>query len=212
MTYALITHKIIIMITKKQKAVLDFINDYAKSNGISPTQKEIKDFFNLKSFGSVQRYLKYLKEAGLLTNEWNSRRGLKTMEHNNNSILPTIPLVGEIAAGNPIEAIENCDQYVDVPHSMLKNSGSHFALNVNGDSMTDLGINDGDLAIIRSQHTANNGEIVAAILDGEATLKTYSNKKGELYLLPANQRYTPLKVTTSNFKIAGILTGILRSY
>jgi len=201
------------MITKKQKAVLDYINHYQTENGISPTQKEIKEYFNLKSFGSVQRYLKYLKDAGLLTNEWNSRRGLKTRTDDQLlSMFPKIPVVGDIAAGNPIEAIEKCDEFINVPSSLVKSSGIHFGLNVNGDSMIEAGINDGDLAIIRSQATANNGEIIAAIIDGDATLKTLERKDNQIHLIPANSKYKPINVTGTNFTIAGILTGILRSY
>ena len=202
------------MITKKQKAVLDFITNFSDENGYSPTQKEIKDHFNLKSFGSVQRYLKYLKDAGLLTNEWNSRRGLKAIQEENDSNLqfPKIPILGNIAAGNPIEAIETCDNFTNVPKGMIKSTGVHFGLNVNGDSMIELGINDGDLAIIRSQQTANNGEIVAAVIDGEATLKTLKNSNNKTLLLPANSDYKPIDVTNLNFQIAGILTGIMRTY
>lgn len=201
------------MITKKQKAVLDFITQYTQENGFSPTQKEIKDHFNLKSFGSVQRYLKYLKDAGLLENEWNSRRGLKTVtEENSHLDFPKIPVIGSIAAGNPIEAIETCDEFINVPKTMTKNSGTHFGLHINGDSMVELGINDGDLAIIRSQANANNGDIVAAIIDGEATLKTLETKNKKTLLLPANKKYKPIDVTGLNIQIAGILTGIMRSY
>ena len=177
------------------------------------TQKEIKEHFNLKSFGSVQRYLKYLKDAGLLTNEWNSRRGIKASTENAvEAPFPKIPILGLIAAGNPIEAIENCDNYINIPQTMMKGSGTHFGLRVEGESMIDLGINDGDLAIIRSQNTAIKGEIVAAIIDGEATLKTLSKTDGKILLLPANQEYSPIEVTNSEFQIAGILTGLLRSY
>ena len=95
---------------------------------------------------------------------------------------------------------------------MMKGSGTHFGLRVEGESMIDLGINDGDLAIIRSQNTAIKGEIVAAIIDGEATLKTLSKTDGKILLLPANQEYGPIDVTNSEFQIAGILTGLLRSY
>ncbi len=202
------------MITKKQKAVLEFINEYFKINGISPTQKEIKDHFNLKSFGSVQRYLKYLKEAGLISSEWNSRRGLKAIndESKDHDNFPKIPIIGEIAAGNPIEAIENCNDFINVPVTMIKKSGTHFGLNVTGDSMIDLGINDGDLAVIRSQQQANNGDIIAAIIDGEATLKTFEKNNKTLRLLPANKNYSPIIVNSSSFQIAGVLTGIIRAY
>ena len=200
------------MVTKKQKAVFDYINAYTDEFGISPTQKEIKDHFDLKSFGSVQRYLNYLKEAGLLSNEWNSRRGLKPLQSlqqiNNNEI----PILGKIAAGNPIEAIENSDHFMSVPPTMLKSSGIHFGLTVTGESMIELGIFDGDIAIIKSQNTANNGDIVAAIIDGEATLKTYSNKGKKISLLPANKEFSPIEITNGHFHIAGVLTGILRTY
>ena len=200
------------MVTKKQKAVFDFITDYSKSNGIAPTQKEIKEHFNLKSFGSVQRYLNYLKDAGLLSNEWNSRRGLKTINSLHQDQENSIPLLGEIAAGNPIEAIESCENFITVPQTMMKKSGTHFGLTVNGESMIERGIHHGDLAIIRSQSTAQKGEIVAAIIDGEATLKTYSPLGSKTLLLPANPDFSPIVVTKESFRLAGILTGILRTY
>lgn len=200
------------MVTKKQKAVYDYITDYSKLNGIAPTQKEIKEHFNLKSFGSVQRYLNYLKDAGLLANEWNSRRGLKTINSIHQNQENSIPLLGEIAAGNPIEAIENCENFITVPPTMMRKSGTHFGLTVNGESMIELGIYHGDLAIIRSQTTAQKGEIVAAIIDGEATLKTYSPQGNKTLLLPANPDFSPIVVTKESFRLAGILTGILRTY
>ena len=200
------------MITKKQKAVLDYIQNYTNEHGISPTQKEIKDYFKLKSFGSVQRYLGYLKDAGLLANEWNSRRGLKTISQNQQKSEFSIPIIGQIAAGNPIEAIENCNDFIQVPPSMMQQSGTHFGLTVSGESMINLGIYDGDIAIIRSQKNAVKGDIVAAIIDGEATLKTYSPSAGKILLLPANKDFSPIEITKDNFHLAGKLTGLLRTY
>ena len=209
-------------LTKKQHEVYQFIKEYTSEKGYSPTQREIKEHFGLKSYGSVQKYLKYLKEAELLTNDWNSKRGItlvsKTENKNpsifqkNNSELE-IPLLGDVAAGNPIEAIENPSEHITVPLSMLKNEGKHFALKVKGDSMIEDGILEGDVVIIRSERTAQTGQTVVAVIDGEATLKKYFKKKKHLELHPANHTMKPIIVDSSQqVHIVGHLVGLMRSY
>jgi len=209
-------------ITKKQKEVYDYIQTYTHTNGYAPTQKEIKEHFGLKSFGSVQRYLKYLSDAGYIENDYQARRGIivKQLEGNvSPSLSPMvassydIPLLGNIAAGNPIEAIENCDETISVPREMIKGKGKFFALKVNGESMINAGILNGDFAICKHQQTANNGEIVAAVIDGDATLKYYKQNKTSISLVPANENFRPIDVTSSNhLSIAGILVGLWRFY
>lgn len=215
--------------------VFQYIGDYIEKKGHGPTQKEIKDHFELKSFGSVQRYIKYLVNAGLLTNDWNARRGLTVQD----ALMPDpftkhssshskddceIPLLGLVAAGNPIEAIENCDETIHVPRSFLSGPNKFFALKVKGDSMIEDGILDKDIAIIRFQEDARNGQRIVAIIDGEATLKIYQKYSDKIELVPANSRYKPIVVKsregnnsketfinqTQSFKIAGVLVGIYR--
>ncbi|MBT4791381.1 MAG: transcriptional repressor LexA [Halobacteriovoraceae bacterium] len=198
-------------LTKKQKQVYDFICDYLGSNGYSPTQMEIKEHFGFKSLGSVQDYIRYLKSSGFLQNDPNTVRGLKPVESDDldRSII-AIPLHGQVAAGNPIEAIEGIET-VEVPSSMV-GAGSHFALTVNGESMIEDGILDGDLIIIKEKNHANNGETIVATLNNEATVKRYYKKKNTIELHPANSSMSPIIIQDGDFHIKGILVGLYRSY
>lgn len=202
-------------ITKKQKEFYDYIVAYNKEHGHSPTQKEIKDHFGLKSFGSVQKYLQYLSKEGLLETQWNQRRSLEIKSEpvvDNDS--DQIPLLGLVAAGNPIEAIENATNMISVPKHLLKGGFRYFALTVKGDSMIEAGILEGDVLVCRSTKEARNGQIVVAVIDGEATVKTFSQQKKTIELLPANKNYSPIIIdeNVGDFKVVGNLVGLLRSY
>lgn len=201
------------MLTKKQKEVFDYIKTYTTSEGISPTQKEIKEYFGFKSFGSVQRYLKYLQEKELISVEWNGRRGIQLRSNDqgsSNQLTCQLPLLGTIAAGNPIEAIEN-NEKIEVPLDLFNPAKLNFCLKIQGDSMIEKGILDEDIVIIEHQTTAETGTIVAAIIDNEATLKIFKKEQDQIKLYPANQKYKPITVT-NNIQIAGVLVGLLRKY
>lgn len=202
-------------ITKKQKEFYDYIVAYNKEHGHSPTQKEIKDHFGLKSFGSVQKYLQYLNKEGLLESQWNQRRSLEIKsETPTESDSDQIPLLGLVAAGNPIEAIENPTNMISVPKYLLKGGFRYFALTVKGDSMIDAGILENDVLVCRSTKEARNGQIVVAVVNGEATVKTFSQQKKSIELLPSNKNYSPIVIdeTVEDFKVVGNLVGLLRSY
>ncbi len=205
-------------ITKKQKEVLDFIKGYWDKHQVAPTQKEIKEAFALKSFGSVQRYLKYLKDSGHLENDWNARRGLKPVSESSKAIEVEagieIPLLGDVAAGIPIEAIENPDQTIQVPSHMIHGNHRFYALSVKGDSMIEDGIFEDDIIICKHQTTANKGQTIIALVDGEATVKRYRPKPNSVELIPANSTMSPIIVdpSVSQFSIAGVLVGLMRSY
>lgn len=206
-------------ITKKQKEFYDYIVTYNKDYGHSPTQKEIKEHFGLKSFGSVQKYLQYLNKEGLIETQLNQRRSLeikapKDLGKQSDSDSEHIPLLGQVAAGNPIEAIENPTNTISVPRYFLKGGFKYFALTVKGDSMIDAGILEGDVIVCRSTKEARNGQIVVAVIDGEATVKTFSHQRKTIELIPANKNYQPIVVDESvgDFKIVGNLVGLLRSY
>lgn len=207
-------------ITKKQKEVFDYICDYSSQNGYAPTQREIKDHFGFKSFGSVQAYLKYLMSAGYLETDWNARRGItlasneETIKINRPSIdVEDIPWLGDIAAGIPIEAIENPSETIQVPKSMMAKDGQYFALSVVGESMIEAGILDGDLIVCRHQNSAENGQVVIALVDGEATLKTIKKSKSSIELIPSNSKMKSFIIgPDQDFRIAGILVGLMRSY
>lgn len=207
-------------LTKKQKEFYDYINHYIKEHGHSPTQKEMKEHFNLKSFGSVQKYLSYLEKEGLLSNHWNQRRAVEVKEKPKaqDDDSEQIPLLGMVAAGNPIEAIEHANNFISVPRFFLKGINKYFALTVKGDSMIEAGILDSDVVVVKSTDTAHNGQIVVAVVDGEATLKTLNHQKKKVELLPHNKNYSPIVIDLENpdesfsFKIVGTLVGLLRSY
>jgi SOS regulatory protein LexA len=195
-------------LTKKQKEVLDYITGYVRENGYSPTQKEIQEFFGFKSLGSVQDYIKYLTNGGYLQNDSHSVRGLMPATVQQNS--EDIPLLGNIAAGTPIEAIENTDM-ISVPTHML-GRGTHYALKVRGESMIEEGILSGDIAIIKHQTQADNGQIVVAVVDNETTLKRYYKKSKQIELHPANKTMKPIIVKDKECEIRGLLVGLIRTY
>lgn len=197
-------------LTRKQKEVYDFIVDYIDEHGVSPTQQEIQHQFGFKSLGSVQDYLKYLKNAGYLKNDQNAVRGLVPLK----TIIPEeiirIPLHGSVAAGRPIEAIESYET-IEIPKYMIRH-GDHFALTVSGESMIEDGIFDGDIIIVKKQTHASNGETVIATIDNEATVKRYYKKSSLIELHPANSSMKPILVKDGVFEIKGILVGLLRTY
>lgn len=202
-------------ITKKQKEVFDYIKDYIQENEISPSQKEIKDHFNFKSFGSVQRYLKYLVDSGYIKNQWNERRGLQLVGSEpveEETPANEIPLIGRVAAGNPVLALENPDEFVTVPDHMTSGNHRYFALTVTGLSMIDEGILEEDIIVCRQQQEAREGQIVVAVIEGEATVKKYFRKPNAIELHPANKDMHPIIVDHNNFYIAGVVVGLLRDY
>lgn len=195
-------------LTKKQKDVLDFITEYVRENGYSPTQKEIQEHFGFKSLGSVQDYIKYLTNGGYLNNDSHSVRGLMPSTVQQNS--EDIPLLGSIAAGIPIEAIENADS-ISVPVHML-GRGRHYALKVKGESMIEAGILNGDVAIIKHQTQAENGQIVVAVVDNETTLKRYFKKAKQIELHPENKSMKPIVIKDKECEIRGLMVGLIRTY
>lgn len=213
-------------ITKKQKEFFDYVDKYIKKNGYSPTQQEIKEHLDLKSLGSIQRYIRYLIDAGYLINDWNARRGLIVVFDPQKGPLPPhlrvpqssefeIPLLGNVAAGNPIEAIENADEQISVPKTMLKSGKEYFAFKVKGDSMIDDGIIDDDFVICEKTQSPNqcrNGDRVVALINNEATLKKYTRIGNRIELHPANENYKPIIIEKGDFFVFGILKGLIRQY
>ncbi|MFZ8934849.1 MAG: transcriptional repressor LexA [Bacteriovoracaceae bacterium] len=205
-------------LTKKQNQVYKYIYQYYYAKGVPPTQTEIKEHFGLRSLGSVQQYLKYLKESGYIVTEWNQRRGIfpqVDLEISNpkNFSIVEVPLLGHIAAGNPLAAIENPTESIDVPQFMIPKTGKFFALKVNGDSMIEEGIKSHDLIVAKVQNVANRGDIIVAIVNNEATLKYYYPEMDKIELRAANTNYDPIIVyPEENFVIAGVLHSLFRSY
>ena len=194
-------------VTPKQKRMLDFIERYQQREGYPPSQQEIARAFGFRSLGTVQNYLVRLEREGCLARDWNARRGLRLRRPQPEG--RELPLAGTVAAGKPIEAIETPD-HIEVPAWMV-GDGDNFVLRVRGDSMIGDGILDGDLVVVRKQVTAETGQTVVALLDGEATVKRLVRRAGRVELHPANPAMTPLVVEDGEtFRIEGVVVGVIR--
>lgn len=194
-------------LTPKQKKVLDFIRSYTDRHDYPPSQQEIARAFGLRSLGTVQNYLVRLEKEGVLARDWNARRGMRVVRPEASS--SELPLAGIVAAGKPIEAVENPDT-IEVPASMV-GAGENFVLRVQGDSMVGDGILDGDYVVVRKQSTAENGQTVVAMIGNEATVKRLYRKAGHIELHPANPAMEPIAVEAKEgFRIEGVVVGVIR--
>ena len=193
-------------ITKKQKQVFDFINTYITENGISPTIEEIRKKLKLKAVSTVHEHINSLKEKGYLSKSENSARSLHLKKEIKSII--EIPIIGRIAAGYPIEAIENVEDTISIINPKIKTSTGHYALRVVGNSMIEEGIFDGDIVIIKKQSSAENGQTVVAIIDDNtATLKKLYREKNTIRLQPRNPHMEPLFRT--DVEIRGVVVQVI---
>jgi repressor LexA len=197
-------------LTKRQKEILDFIRAYRSEQGISPTQREIREKFRLSSFGTVQKHLKRLEEKGALSREWNRSRGISPAEEVPPTGAREIALLGTVAAGHPIEPFPD-DETIEVPASLL-GKGEHFVLRVRGDSMVEDGIRDGDYVVVSRRANALNGQTVVALVRGEATLKRYYAEGARVRLQPANAAMKPIVADARDVTVQGVVTGLIRDY
>ena len=196
-------------LTDRQKAVYRYLKWYIETRNVSPTYDEIRHYFGFKSFQSVQKHLAQLERKGYIRiPERNRSRMITLVEHGGTTVV--IRMAGSVAAGSPIEAIEQ-QETVDVPEEML-GSGEYFALKVRGDSMMDDGIVNGDTIVVRKQATATNGQTVIALVDGEATVKKFFRKGDTIELRPANTSMSSIFVREGEFTIQGVVVGLLRRY
>ena len=202
-------------LTARQISILDFIKTSTESQGYAPSMREIGDAAGLASPASVKYQLDILTEKGFIRRDENRGRAMEvvlpdsmTGESATTDKTRFIPLVGSIAAGVPITADQQVEETLPLPESLV-GKGDLFMLKVKGESMIDAAICDGDYVVIRQQKDANNGEIVAAMIDGEATVKTFSRKGGHIWLLPANDDFAPIDGDTC--EILGKVTAVLRS-
>ena len=225
------------MLTKKQKNLLLFINKKIRSTGVSPSYEEMKNALNLKSKSGIHRLISALQERGFIRRLAHKARALEvlklpeTASANDiyNSFSPSvikggldsqnikksvheIPVLGKIAAGTPIEAIQNEVSRVAIPEELSKN-GEHFGLKVSGDSMIEAGINDGDTIIIKKADTASNGQIVVALIDDHEAMLKRIRKKGKVVALEsANKRYETKIFGPDRVKVQGVLVSLYRNF
>ncbi len=196
-------------LTDKQKGFLDYISRYVESWGTAPSFDEICAHFGFASYNTVTTYLKILERKGYirLPKEKNQKRAIEIISPVENRRFE-FPLLGRVAAGRPIEAIED-RRVVEVPPSMA-GSGECFVLQVLGDSMEEDGILDGDFVVVRRQPVAQNGDIVVALIDNEATVKRYYRGKGYIELRPAHAGMESIRVNKGDLRIEGKVVGVIR--
>ena len=220
------------MLTKKQFELLLFINERLKETGVSPSFDEMKEALNLKSKSGIHRLITALEERGFIKRLAHRARALDVIKlpdsmstsltapsrtttpppAANDDRSVSVPIMGRIAAGTPIEALQEEINQISVPMEMMR-SGEHYALEVHGDSMIDAGIFDGDTAIIQSGNTAENGEIIVALVEGhEATLKRLRRKGEMIALEAANASYETRIFRSDQIRVQGRLVGLIRKY
>lgn len=197
------------MLTPTKKKVLDFIGSYSKKNGLSPSLQEIRKGLKLKSVSTIHQHVNELEESGYLKKENGRHRSIEILK---NEAMVRIPLLGIIAAGEPIEAIRE-KEMIAVPKSKIPSSSEVYALRVVGNSMIDENINNGDIVLVRQQETAENGQRVVALIDNhEATLKKFYKEKGYIRLQPANKDMEPIILRKNkDLSIQGIVLDVIRS-
>jgi len=211
------------MLTKKQKELFDYLTVYISKNSISPSFEEMKNAVNLKSKSGIHRLITSLEQRGFIKRLKHKARAMEitrnlknsftsaAKNNENNSI--SIPLLGSIAAGNPIEAIEHPDEFISVPNNLITPNNQYFGLKVNGLSMIEKGIFDGDIAIIKKTNSSLNGKIAAVLTnENEITLKTINIKNDKIHLIPANKNYKEKIMNLNEVQIQGTLSGIIRKY
>ena len=225
------------MLTKKQKQLLNYIGTFQSRNGVTPSYEEMKDALELKSKSGIHRLILALEERGFVKRLAHKARALEIIKdgianlgvstHRKNVVIAdfkeqshnlsenkvsTIPMLGKIAAGTPIEAIQHNDDMIDVPRELMS-VGESYALKVEGDSMINEGIHEGDTVLIKKTNLAENGDIIVALIDDhEATLKRLRRKGQSIALESANPLYETRILAAHRVKIQGKLTGLLRKY
>ncbi len=225
------------MLTKKQKNLLLFINKKIRSTGVSPSYEEMKNSLNLKSKSGIHRLISALEERGFIKRLAHKARALEVLKlpetasandiynsfspsvikggldiSNDKKNINDVPVLGRIAAGTPIEAIQNEVSRVALPDT-LSNNDEHFGLKVSGDSMIEAGINDGDTVIVKKTNTANNGQIVVALIDDHEAMLKRIRKKGKVVALEsANKRYETKIFGPDRVKVQGVLVSLYRNF
>ncbi|MBE5734979.1 MAG: transcriptional repressor LexA [Clostridiales bacterium] len=198
----------------KEEQLLRFIKDYIKDNCYPPTVREMCHAIKVSSTSTISYYLDKLEKSNAIKKNPNKNRALEVVEEELTPVktsddMIAIPVLGTIAAGAPILAVENCEEYFYTSPNMFRGEGL-FMLNIHGDSMINAGILDGDQVVIRQQSTASNGEIVAAMIDGSATLKRFYKENGRYRLQPENDTMEP--IYADNVEVIGKLVGLVRKF
>ena len=197
-------------LTKRQKEILDFVREYLSREGYAPSLEEIGLRFGLSSVATVHKHVQNLVEKGVLRKAWNRSRSIEIVDPEQPQAVQ-IPLLGTVAAGAPIEAVETPDR-IAVPHEMVRNKDC-YALRVRGDSMIEDHIVDGDVVLLEARKQPRNGETVVALIRREdVTLKRFQLDGPVVTLIPANSALAPMRFPAEDVEVQGVVVGLLRDY
>lgn len=200
-------------LTKRQKEILDHLQSFIEKNGYAPSFEEIADAFGYSSLATVHEHLSNLERKGYIRKAYNESRSIELVGAAFGSNVVELPLLGAVAAGLPIEAIEQ-QETLSVPPDMVRSGKESFVLRVEGDSMIDEQIRDGDYIVVSAQETASDGQMVVALVGGDSATvkKMYREPDGRIRLQPANPGMAPILEDASNVKIQGVVVGVIRKY
>ena len=200
-------------LTKRQKEILDLIESFIEKNGYAPSFEEIADAFGYSSLATVHEHLSNLERKGYIRKAYNESRSIELVGAALGSNAVELPLLGAVAAGLPIEAIEQ-QEALSVPSDMVQSGKENFVLRVEGESMIDEQIRDGDYIVVSSQKTASDGQMVVALVGGDSATvkKMYREPDGRIRLQPANPTMAPIVEDEGNVQIQGVVVGVIRKY
>jgi len=199
-------------LTRRQHEVLEVIRTFIGKNGYSPSLEEIGTELGLSSVATVHKHVSHLVQKGYVRRSWNQNRSIEVVDGAERAGAVALPLAGTIAAGQPLEAVETSET-IAVPASMVQDAAQAFVLRVQGESMIDEQIRDGDLVVVERRPQARDGETVVALLDGaEATLKRFEREGTRVRLEPANSRLKPIVIDEERVAIQGVVVGVIRKY
>ena len=198
-------------LTRRQREIYDFIRSFVADNGYSPSLEEIGAHFNLSSVATVHKHVQHLVEKRFLRKAWNRSRSVEPLEPPSSGTV-SLPLLGVVAAGTPIEAVEVAESF-EVPAELVPRGGRSYVLRVRGDSMIDEQIRDGDYVVVENRSDAEDGETVVALIRGEeATLKKLYRQGPMVRLQPANEKLEALAIPARDVEIQGVVCGLVRRY
>jgi len=198
-------------LTKRQREILDFLNEFIQQHGYAPSLEEIGRRFGLSSLATVHKHLTNLQDKGFIKRAWNRSRSVELVATRIGARAVELPLLGFVAAGSPIEAIATSES-ISVPEDLVGKRDT-YVLRVRGDSMIDEQIRDSDYVIVEDRKTADNGEMVIALLGGtDVTLKKFYRENGQVRLQPANPAMQTLTVPADHVQIQGVVVGVMRKY
>ena len=198
-------------LTKRQREILDYLNEFIEQQGYAPSLEEIGRRFGLSSLATVHKHLTNLQDKGFIRRAWNRSRSVELVPTRMGGRALDLPLLGYVAAGAPIEAVVS-DETVTVPEDLVGTRDT-YALRVRGNSMIDEQIRDGDLVVVEDRQTAHNGEMVIALLEGtEVTLKKFYRENGHIRLQPANAAVAPIIMRADRVQLQGVVVGVMRRY